>query len=195
MRYKFTQEQLEDAVRKSVSLAQVCRILSIRPAGGNFKTLKYKLKEYEIDISHFTGRGWNVGLKFVPKKAQPLEQILVKNSTFLSTFKLKLRLLKEGIKKEVCENCLLTEWLGNKIPLELHHKDGNNLNHELTNLLILCPNCHALTDNHRGKNKLSALAEKRDVEFRKFGESLTANTEPSCNIAEGVETKHGTPKE
>jgi RNase P subunit RPR2 len=191
MRYKFTKEQLEEAVRINLSLAGVCRSLSIRPSGGNFKTLKYKLKLLEINTSHFTGKGWNVG----PKKAQALEEILVKNSNYLSIYKLKLRLFKEGIKKEICENCLSTEWLGVKIPLELHHKDGDNLNHELSNLLILCPNCHALTDTHKGKNKLSALAEKRDVEFRKFGESFTANTEPSCNNTEGVETRHGTPKE
>ena len=39
------------------------------------------------------------------------------------------------------------------IPLELHHIDGNNQNNNLTNLTLLCPNCHAMTDNYRGKNK------------------------------------------
>jgi hypothetical protein len=42
---------------------------------------------------------------------------------------------------------------------------------------------------------MSALGEIQEVEFRKFGESLTANTEPSCSNTEGVETRHGTPKE
>ena len=37
--------------------------------------------------------------------------------------------------------------------LELHHIDGNHSNNELSNLTLLCPNCHALTDNYRGKNK------------------------------------------
>ena len=57
-----------------------------------------------------------------------------------------------------------------------------------------CPNCYSQTNTHRGKNKLSTLSEKREVKFRKFGEGLTANTEPSCNNTEGVETRHGTPK-
>jgi 5-methylcytosine-specific restriction endonuclease McrA len=43
--------------------------------------------------------------------------------------------------------------LGNPIPLELEHKDGNCTNHNIENLELLCPNCHALTDTYRGKNK------------------------------------------
>ena len=32
--------------------------------------------------------------------------------------------------------------------------DINNSNNEIGNLQLLCPNCHALTDNYRGKNKM-----------------------------------------
>lgn len=31
--------------------------------------------------------------------------------------------------------------------------DGDRFNNELINLQILCPNCHALTDNYSGRNK------------------------------------------
>ncbi len=65
---------------------------------------------------------------------------------------IKIKLLREHLKEEKCERCGLTEWLGNPIPLELHHKDGNNCNNELSNLELICPNCHSLTDNYRGKN-------------------------------------------
>ena len=68
------------------------------------------------------------------------------------TSKLHYRLIKEGYKKEKCECCGLTEWLGNKIPLELHHIDGNRHNHSLNNLMLLCPNCHSITDNFKSKN-------------------------------------------
>ena len=46
---------------------------------------------------------------------------------------------------------------------------------------------------------MSALSEKRDVECRKFKETLTGkaegNLEPSLSEEEGAETRHGTPKE
>ncbi len=53
----------------------------------------------------------------------------------------------------------LSLWLNKPIPLELHHKDGDNTNNELDNLELLCPNCHALTDNYRGRNKQAPVVE------------------------------------
>lgn len=42
--------------------------------------------------------------------------------------------------------------MGEPIPLETHHIDGIKTNNELNNLKLLCPNCHAFTDNYKGKN-------------------------------------------
>lgn len=72
---------------------------------------------------------------------------------YMSTHSLKLKLLKEKTKDHVCERCGLKEWLNAKIPLELHHINGNPKNNCIENLQVLCPNCHALTDNYRGRNK------------------------------------------
>jgi predicted HNH restriction endonuclease len=49
--------------------------------------------------------------------------------------------------------CGNTEWMGQKIPLEQHHKDGNSENNSKDNLELLCANCHALTKNYGAKNK------------------------------------------
>ncbi len=38
------------------------------------------------------------------------------------------------------------------MPLELDHVNGDPTDNRLENLRILCPNCHALTDNYRGRN-------------------------------------------
>ena len=48
----------------------------------------------------------------------------------------------------------IESWLDHNkpIPLEVHHKDGDHLNNELDNLMLLCSNCHAFTENYRGKN-------------------------------------------
>ena len=68
------------------------------------------------------------------------------------SFKLKNRLIKEGIKENKCECCGISEWNGKPLNLELHHIDGNSCNHLLDNLQLLCPNCHSQTDNFRSKN-------------------------------------------
>ena len=83
------------------------------------------IKKYSIDTNHFTGQGWNTGLKFKPLEEKPIDKILVADSSFQS-FKLKRRLLQEGLKKHICEQCGLIEWQGKPIPLELHHINGNN---------------------------------------------------------------------
>ncbi len=73
---------------------------------------------------------------------------------------LKFRLIKEGLKEHKCEKCKKTRWLNQRIPIELHHIDGDNTNNLLENLQILCPNCHALTDNFTSKNLKS---NNRDI--------------------------------
>jgi len=87
---KYTDEQLEDAVRTSHSMRAVLRKIGLTPAGGNY---------------------------------------------------------------EVVKGCQHTTWLDQPIPLELHHKDGDRTNNTLPNIELLCPNCHALTDNYRGSKK------------------------------------------
>ena len=193
-RCKWTKEQLAEAIKNNLSIAGVCRELGIRPIGGNYKTLHYYIKEYNLDTSHFTGQGWNAGTRYrnIHPKC-PIEDILSGKVEYRNTLNLKNRLLKENIKEHKCENCGNSEWLGNKIPLELHHINGNNTDNRLENLQLLCPNCHALTDNYRGNNTRSALSEKREVECRKFKEALAGNAdgnlEPSL-LQEGAETRH-----
>lgn len=83
--------------------------------------------------------------------AVPLSLIMIKGSTY-QTNKLRKRILKEGIKPHKCECCNFSEWNNKPIPLELSHKNGDNSDHTLENLELLCPNCHAQTDTYRGKN-------------------------------------------
>jgi len=148
---RYNKEELEEAVRKSLSISGVLKHLDIVPAGGNYKTVCKYIKEWNIDISHFTGKLWNKGGHVVCNPARPLSKILVENSNYQS-YKLGKRLLREKLKEYKCELCGNIEWLGKPIPLELHHINGINTDNRLENLQLLCPNCHALTDNYRGKN-------------------------------------------
>src|SRR5579884_2106017 len=52
-----------------------------------------------------------------------------------------------------CENCGLSEWMGQPIPITMEHIDGNSDNNVDSNLKLLCPNCHAQTPTFAGKNK------------------------------------------
>jgi DNA-binding CsgD family transcriptional regulator len=66
---------------------------------------------------------------------------------------LKRRLVREGLKEERCEGCGLDRWQNRPLPLALHHLNGDRDDNRLENLQILCPNCHALTENFSGRNR------------------------------------------
>ena len=62
-----------------------------------------------------------------------------------------------------CEKCGWNEvnkYTG-KVPLQIHHIDGNCLNNRPENLQLLCPNCHSLTENFGARNKNCTRIDKR----------------------------------
>ncbi len=149
-----TDDEFRQAVAASLSVRQVLAHIGLVPAGGNYKTVHTRIARLALDTSHFTGAAWNQGGRFrMLGKPFSWDGILVENSTYSSTARLRNRLLAHGLKAAKCEQCGLVEWLSRPIPLELHHVNGINNDHRLPNLLLLCPNCHALTGNYRGKNR------------------------------------------
>lgn len=73
-----------------------------------------------------------------------------------------------GLKEKKCEECGISDtWNGKPLNFELHHIDGDHYNNELSNLQILCPNCHSQTDSYKrrhsirkGKLKPNVLSKK-----------------------------------
>ncbi len=90
-------------------------------------------------------------MKFGARPVRQLSEVLIVGSTYQS-FKLRQRLVSEGLKAAQCEECLATTWNGRPVPLELEHVNGRNDDNRLENLKLLCPNCHAQTPTYRGKN-------------------------------------------
>ena len=152
MKEYYKKEFLESIVQKCSSFAEVLREIGLADKGSNFKTLQKYINKYNIDVSHLTGRTWNKGLSYTNKASYvKLEDILKENTHFKSHI-LKLRLVAEGLKEYKCEQCGCNgEWCGKPITLELHHINGNHYDNSLSNLQILCPNCHSLTYNNSGK--------------------------------------------
>ena len=150
MKYSYTIEEFKTAVENSRSIRQALIKLDLEPKGGNYRVFKRFAKINEIDYSHFTGQASNRGKRFGPKRE--LKEYL-DNKYFISSHKLRKRLLAENIFEHKCSNCNQSEWLDKPIPLELGHIDGDYSNNNLSNLRLLCPNCHALTPTYRGKNK------------------------------------------
>ena len=154
---RYTKEWLEELCAESFSYAEVLRKAGRKQGGGAQDTLKRKIAEYEIDVSHFTGQGWNghsnITTKSGSKEKYQLEEVFCKNSSVTQKV-LRGYVERHNILEYKCVNCGCDgNWQGGKISLEIDHENGDNTDNTVENLRYLCPNCHALTDTYRGKNK------------------------------------------
>ena len=142
-------EDIEKMILENKPKAEICRFLNCKPL-----TLDNYLKKMNIEYKG------NKGKKGIPnlERRRDLNDYL-NNLQQINTHKLKLKIINCGLKEHKCESCELTEWLGDLIPIELHHIDGNRFNNNLDNLQILCPNCHSKTNNNSGKKNKKFLEE------------------------------------
>lgn len=130
-----------------ISYANIIEKIGARMGGATYSRIRNVIKKHNVDTSHMRGQGWMRERKIY----KPINwQSLIGRR--VATHNLKLRLIKFKIKEHRCESCGLSEWKSNPIPLELHHINGSRLDNNLSNLQILCPNCHAMTDNYCGRN-------------------------------------------
>jgi 5-methylcytosine-specific restriction endonuclease McrA len=57
--------------------------------------------------------------------------------------------------------------MNSPLTLQLDHIDGNSDNESLSNLRLLCPNCHSQTPTYKGGNKNNPKLDKRNVSLRR----------------------------
>jgi len=133
--------EIEQWIRDSKPKSFICEQLQCRPA-----TLDSWLKRWGI-----TYQGQQLRFGHIAPNRRPVTEYLIKGR-LISTHRLKNLLLRDGLKQYKCEQCDRVEWQGQPIPLELHHIDGQRSNNQLSNLQLLCPNCHALMPNNAGKS-------------------------------------------
>ena len=140
--------QFKKTVLESKSIRECLIKMNLSPCGGNYRVFKRKVTELGLSTKHFLGQGWNKNNS--PADIKNIEAYF-NNEIPITSYKLKRRILRDGIKSNRCESCGLDTWMGKPIPLELHHINCNNQDNRLENLLLLCPNCHAMTDGYRNR--------------------------------------------
>ena len=146
----YSVSQIQELLLESKSFRDFFSKLGYEKVSGGYryKVLRQYINTHELNVSHMTNE------KYSSKSSSKrnIEEYL-NNEYPISSYNLKNRLLKENIFEAICEKCKNVEWCGEAIPLQLDHIDGNSNNNNLTNLRLLCPNCHAQTDTYCGKNK------------------------------------------
>lgn len=130
----FTKNELLEAINNTKSMGGAAKYLKI-----DWRTFKKEAEHYGIYKPSQGGGQYE------------LEDILSGKHPQYPTSKITPRLVKAGLKEYKCEKCGINEWQNTRISLELNHIDGDNGNHALNNLELLCPNCHSQTDTYRSK--------------------------------------------
>lgn len=135
---EFTKEEIEETLKNSLTYKEMAQKLGYKCSSPFIVNYINKLiKNYNLDDNHIN-----------KDNVDSYDLSIFKQGFVGSTKLFKTLIYLRGHKCEMCGN---EKWLGQKIKLEVHHKDGDHYNNILDNLQLLCPNCHSMTENWRGK--------------------------------------------
>ncbi|MEU6521689.1 HNH endonuclease signature motif containing protein [Streptomyces sp. NPDC046924] len=151
---RWTRDVLQAAVSASTSVYEVLRHLGLEVVGGQHAHISRRIKAYGIDTSHFTPVVRTERQRYNQRRRTAAE-ILVEDTSDharrIPSSRLKRAIRELGL-DERCALCGIEPvWLGEPLPLEVDHIDGNWRNNRIENLQLLCPNCHSTTDTYRGR--------------------------------------------
>jgi 5-methylcytosine-specific restriction endonuclease McrA len=159
-KYKTIHDKIVELCKCAITFSQVEINLGLSsPSGG----LRKYIKTCKIPMPNYLGIAASNLLSQKGRKKISVNDLC--EDSLIATGVIKNFLLKEGMKTPACEKCGWKEMREDgKIPIELHHLNGDNSDNRLCNLQILCPNCHSLTPSYGGKNKLSKLRRTKQEE-------------------------------
>ena len=170
--WKLGTDELKRVVNESKCFSDVLRYFGLENKGGNYRTLRERLKYDGIEYRRFSNYG-----KPPLNVLKSLEEIMVEKSQY-SRGSLKARIIKDKIIPYVCAECGHQPlWRGKSLVLILDHINGVYNDHRKENLRFLCPMCNSQSETFAGRRK----AYKDEIKCVKCEVNDANKSSPYCS--------------
>ena len=154
--WKLTKQEFHSICQQHTSLAQIIRSFGLEAEAGNYNTLKRRIREDGVNISHIQmGLNSNRGRRFVRKYTREnivdaINSGVIKDNSTIRKMVRKWDLIPSE-KCAICNEKPL--WNGKPLTFVLDHINGKHSDHRLDNLRFICPNCNSQTPTFSGRNR------------------------------------------
>ena len=164
----YSKEELKQIVEQSSSLKEVVFKLGYSTTSGNSETVKNRIKEYDLDCSHFS--------LSQPKIKRNEENIFIQDST-ASQATLRRWYKKGKYTPYICAICGQEPiWQEKELTLILDHINGHNHDDRLENLRWVCPNCNQQL-NTTGFKQMRTQSKAKKIYYCSIcGKEITAGS-------------------
>lgn len=146
-------DKLQQIINDASSVAEVLRSLGLSDIRINRINLITVCKQLNLEPPKYTRKAPSTVTKWtyetILKDFSNLSEVLPSNTSLKNWF------IKSYTGKHTCDICGLGAIWNNKVlTLQLDHIDGNKKNNLMSNLRLLCPNCHSQTETYTRKNNI-----------------------------------------
>ena len=189
--YQLSDGEFIELVKKIKSYSELLSYFLLENKGNNHKTVKRRIKELNIDTSHFLTRLQSSSYSRRMTKDKLINYLTEKSN--ISRHHLKSYLIKYNLINYICNICKNDgNWNNKKLSLQLEHINGVSNDNRLENLCFLCPNCHSQTDTFAGKklktiNKIQFCKQCNNIKNLKYSsfckECIIKNFENQTNYS------------
>lgn len=161
---------LKQIIETSKTIREVLLKLNLNQSGSNYTSIKRKVIELGLDISHFLTQKEVIEKLRNEGKLKSLSnsEIFTENSN-IGRNTVKERIIRNKIIDYKCFKCHINNiWNGEKISLILDHINGKSNDNRIENLRFACPNCNATLPTHckgykKMINKINKEIQKQNI--------------------------------